>query len=469
MSISRPGKSLLVSACLVLNASVCLPTALTTAQASSAQAFEAAQIQQLDRYFKDLNQYNQFRGGVALSQQGKLIYQNYPGFADSNKQIPLTEKSHFRIGSISKVFTAALVFKAIEAGILRLDTPLKADFPGIRSDKITVETLLHHRSGLPNFTNDPEYVTYMTQQQSPAQMLKRIFTPPLDFEPDSKGEYSNSNYYLLSLLLEKRYQKPFATILQEQIIGPLQLKETHYGGPVQLADGDTYSFEWLEKRWQQQSSTDLSIPLGAGGIVSTPQDLNHFLRDLIQGRLIGPDSVKQMQVLKNGLGRGLFAIPFGPEQGWGHNGQIDSFNSSSVYFPETDLALTVLSNGHQVPLNDIMLAVLSIYHQQPFQIPDFSIQPIQLEASQLNALVGKYTSQDLPLAIEITVSEGVLYAQATGQQAIPLTPYPKHAFLYAAAGVRIVFTPITDYGQLEFELFQGGQHFRFNRQPQTSK
>jgi D-alanyl-D-alanine carboxypeptidase len=152
----------------------------------------------LDTYFNALEQNNKFMGSVAISKNGEIIYTKSIGFADVENRLKATEKTKYRIGSISKSFTAVLTLKAVEQKKVDLNQTIDKWFPAItNSKKITVKQLLSHRSGIHNFTNDADYLTYNTQPTTEKQMVEIITKGNSEFEPDSKAEYSNSNYVLL--------------------------------------------------------------------------------------------------------------------------------------------------------------------------------------------------------------------------------------------------------------------------------
>jgi D-alanyl-D-alanine carboxypeptidase len=149
----------------------------------------------LDNYFNALEQNNKFMGSVAVSKNGEIIYTKSIGFADIENNLKATENSKYRIGSISKSFTTVLVLKAIEQKKLDLNQSIDKWFPTIKNAKqITVKHLLSHRSGIHNFTNDKDYLTYNTQRKTEEEMVEIIAKGGSDFQPDSKAEYSNSNF-----------------------------------------------------------------------------------------------------------------------------------------------------------------------------------------------------------------------------------------------------------------------------------
>jgi D-alanyl-D-alanine carboxypeptidase len=223
----------------------------------------------IDQYFSTLEANNKFMGTVAFSENGKTMYTKSAGYLDTDSKQKINDNSKFRIGSISKMFTSVLIFKAIEDKKLTLADKLDKWFPTVpNASKITIAHLLSHRSGIHNFTNDEVYETYMTQPKTEAEMLAIIATPPSDFEPDSKADYSNSNFVLLTYIVEKTFKKPYAELVKEKITKPLGLQNTYYGGKISTANNEAFSYRYMSK-WEKQPETDMSIPAGAGAIVST--------------------------------------------------------------------------------------------------------------------------------------------------------------------------------------------------------
>jgi CubicO group peptidase (beta-lactamase class C family) len=162
----------------------------------------------LDNYFDTLFKYERFMGSVAVMHKGKLIYNKSVGYVDLDSQIKANQESKYRIGSISKTFTAVLILKAVEDKKLDLKSTIETYFPSLaNANKINISHLLYHRSGIPNFTDSKEYMTWNTQPKTQDELIQLISVSGSDFEPDTKVSYSNSNYYLLSIILEKVYKK----------------------------------------------------------------------------------------------------------------------------------------------------------------------------------------------------------------------------------------------------------------------
>lgn len=393
----------------------------------------------LDRYFDLVEEYNQAMGSVAITKGDQLIYARGFGF-ELIEERKATPETHYRIGSISKTFTAVMILQMVDEGKLKLNTKLRKYFPGVENaNKITVDHLLRHRSGILNFTNSPAYQTYMEEPKSRPELLELIESQQSVFEPGSKVQYSNSNYVLLSLIAEKIDGKTFDQILQDRICNPLELDNTYYGGKIGSKPLEAQSYTFLGI-WSPSTETDMSIPMGAGAIVSTPTDLNLFVNALFDGKLISESSLNEMCQIQDGFGLGIFPIPFYLKQGYGHTGGIDDFRSMMVHFKDDGLSVSFCLNGTQLLVNEMMIAILSIYYGNDFELPDFG-PDYEVDEAYLQQFEGMYKSPTYPLDINITTRGKTLLGQATGQSAFPLTPYALNRFKLEQAGIDIEFFP----------------------------
>jgi D-alanyl-D-alanine carboxypeptidase len=422
---------------------------------ATAQSIDTAK---LDAYFDALAANNKYMGSVAVSQNGKLIYTKTTGFADIASAKKADEATKYRIGSISKTFTTALIFKAVEAKKLTLSQPIATWFPSVKNAAtITVGHLLSHRSGIHNFTDDSTYLSYNTKPKSRAEMLTLIARLDSDFAPGSRAAYSNANFVLLSYILETLHNKPYSQLLTEQITKPLGLTRTHFGGPIDLAANEANSYKFAGN-WTKEPETDPSIPMGAGAIVSTPTELTRFAEALFGGKVVAENSLAQMKIIQDGYGTGLFQIPFGKRKSYGHTGGIDGFSSIFGYFPDDKIAFAATSNGSNYLNNDIYIALLSGVFGVPFSLPTFTTYTVS--EADLAQYVGTYASPQIPLKITIAKTKEGLTAQATGQPAFPLEATEKDTFKFDKAGVVLEFTPATR----QMVLKQGGGVYTFTRE-----
>ncbi|WKS95977.1 serine hydrolase domain-containing protein [Riemerella columbina] len=424
-------------------------------QLGIAQSFNA---EKLNKYFNSLVQKNKAMGSVALAKNGQILYTNVFGFSDVVTQQKADENSKYRIGSISKTFTAVLVFKAIEAQKLSLNQTIGQWFLTIKnSDKITVADLLQHRSGIHNFTEVEDYIQWNTQQKSEAEMVKIIAKGGSDFEPNSQGKYSNSNYVLLSYILEKVMQKPYADLLREYIVQPLGLKNTAVFKSINPVENECLSYQWNDG-WNLESQTASSVPVGAGNIMSTPTDLVKFTEALFTGKLIKPEHLNLMKTIKDGYGMGLFQFPFMDKKLYGHTGGIDGFHSVFSYDEHNKIAYAMVLNGLNYDMNAISITVMSEVYSEPYELPKFETYVVP--AKQLVAYVGVYASSELPIKVIITQSDAGLTAQATGQASFALEATAEHQFQFDLAGIVLIFNP----KEQTMVLKQNGLQFLFKKE-----
>ncbi len=412
----------------------------------------------LDDYFSALEQNSKFMGSVAVSKNGKIIYQKSIGFADIENNIKASEKTKYRIGSISKTFTAVLVLKAAEENKLDLNQSIDKWFPTIQNaNKITVKHLLNHRSGIHNFTNDKNYLTWNTQAKTQKEMVEIIAKGGSDFEPGSKAEYSNSNYVLLTYILQKALSKSYAALVKKNIARAVGLDNTYVFGPINTKRNESKSYRF-EESWKEEPETHHSIPLGAGAIISTPADLTKFADALFGGNLLTSESLKTMKTVQDGYGIGVFPIPFYTSVGLGHTGGIDGFRSIFCHFADENISYALISNGANFNINDISIAVLSAVYGKPYDIPVFTTYALTSE--ELDNYVGVYASSQIPLKITITKRGNTLIAQGTGQPAFPLEATAKDKFSLDQAGAKFEFYP----DRKAMILYQGGARIEFTRE-----
>lgn len=406
-----------------------------------------------DAYFDVLEQNDKFNGSVAIAKDRKIIYKRSIGFADFENKKKVDPNTLFRIGSISKTFTAAMMMKAVDEGKINLNQTIDKYFPTVKnSDKITVEMLLSHRSGIFNITADPTYLSWNTEPKTEKELVKMISDYDSDFEPGSEFEYSNSNYILLSFILEKIYKKSYSKILNELIIKPLDLKNTVFENKINSSKNEAFSYKY-NGNWIKSPITDMSIPLGAGGISSTPTDLILFAEALFGGRMVSKESLEKMETMKDGYGYGLFKIPFYDKTAFGHNGGIDNFSSSLAYFPNEKVAFSMVSNGSDFNENDISIAMLNLAFGNDIKLPVIK----KSEGEVAPGYTGSFSNGQIGMTIEITENEGKYFAQASGQSAFPLDKISDTEFRFDLAGIVILFNPDLK----SFTLQQGGGEFIF--------
>jgi CubicO group peptidase (beta-lactamase class C family) len=421
-----------------------------------------AQIKQekvkTDSLVELLSKHNKFMGTIAFMENGKLAYSNAAGFADFENKIKASNKTTYRIGSVSKTFTTAMIFQLVEEKKISLDEKLSAYFPQIvNSEKISIKELLLHRSGLWSITDDSLYLQWCTQPKSRDELLGMINSHPVLFSPGEKSEYSNSNFLLLGYIIEDITKKSYAINLQERIVNKAGLTSTYYGKPADIQNNESYSYLYTGEGWKKDIETDMSIPGGAGAIVSTSEDLVKFAHALFSGQLISKESLDEMLSTEGTYAKGIFPMPFYELKGFGHTGGIDGFRSVLIYFPEKEMALAITSNGLNYNQNELLIGILSIQTGREYKLPDFST--VKVDIKKLQSYEGTYSSEGFPIKLTVKLEGEILTAQGTGQSAFPLEAVSETEFRYDAAGIKISFP---EDGKLNIK--QGGLDLLMSRE-----
>ena len=415
---------------------------------------------QLDSLFQILDANNQAMGSIAILKDGNLEYENAIGFKSFADSIPADTNTLYKIGSITKTYTATLVMQLVENDKLQLDQKLSDFYPQVRNaDSISIEMLLKHRSGIFNFTAEEGYLDRAEKPTSKQEILDRIFSFKSDFEPGSQFQYSNSNYLLLTFILEDITDQSYQQLLQEKIVDKLSLKNTYFDFP------DTRTFSYLPADpWNKEMDTDASVPRGAGSIVSTAGEVAKFYHALFNEKLVSQQSLQKMKKIQDGYGMALVKMPFYDKTSYGHGGGIDGFQSRAAYFPESNVTIAYLTNGVNYPLNDVIIKSLEIFFEKDFTYPDFS-NMYKHSSSELNAFTGTYSSDQFPLDIDIMHKDGQLKGQATGQPEFPLRSVAKNTFEFKQAGLKIEFKPDSN----SLILQQMGQSFTLKKATSDKK
>ncbi|MDO4789346.1 MAG: serine hydrolase domain-containing protein [Porphyromonas sp.] len=411
-------------------------TAIIVAFYSLAVRAQDESFLRLNRFLDMVEQDEMVMGSISVYRSGEEICSRAIGFRDVEHQIKADVDTRYRIASISKTFCAVAVLRLAEEGKLSLQDTLSRYFPNLQgASRITIEQLLRHRSGLRNYLETSGYISWKQEQHTKEQLLERIKTAGLSFEtPDSKAEYSNSNYVLLAMIAEQVSGKSYSELLGEYIIEPLKLSSTRVERNIDRKKNEAPSYRNLSG-WSSAGYTDSSVLLGTGDIISTPKDLNRFIFALMNGSLLSPKSLEKMLELKDNYGMGILPLRFQDKKAFGHTGGIDGYASAVFYFPDTGYSYAYTFNGVKEDLATVVAGLLSAIHNQPWQKSKAD------SPDMYDRYTGVYASKEFPFPLFVGVQEGKLMAQALGQQAFPLKGTGEGVYVFVPAAIRIVFYP----------------------------
>ncbi len=422
-----------------------------------AQTFNEAKM---DSLFNLIESNHKGMGSFSIFSNGEEVYQKSFGFSNVATNEKANNLTKYRIGSISKTFTATIIMQLVEEGKVTLSTLLSDYFPSIpNADKITIEDLLRHRSGLFNITETEDLRAWVEKPQSREKMIERIIANGTNFEPNEKTQYSNTNFVLLSFIAEDIENKDFSNILDTRIIKPLQLKRTEYGKPINPKDNEALPYVFENSEWKEiKLQTDMSIPMGAGAIVSTATELNQFFTNLFSGKLISTESLEAMKNAKEGMGLGLMKLPFEEKEVYGHGGSIDGFQSFAAYFPEDNVSIALTTNNLYTQVSGIFIGAVKTYFGMECTLPDFSPkETIEVTSEELDKYLGTYSSPNFPIDIYITKDGNTLIAQGEGQPSFPLDAIGPDIFYSENVMITLTFQPeekkmLVDQGGQTYEL-----------------
>src|SRR5580698_9862694 len=232
----------------------------------------------------------QFMGAALVARDGKVLLSKGYGFANLEWGVANSPASKFRLGSITKQFTAACILLLEERGKLKVDDPVKkymTDAPAAW-DKVTIFNLLTHTSGIPSFTGFPDYSSTEAVPTTPEKLVARFRDKPLEFQPGEKWNYSNSGYVLLGYLIEKISGESYEKFVQENIFTPLGMKDSGYDSNSTIIPHRASGYSLGPNGPVNAGYINMTVPLSAGGLYSTTDDLLRWEQGLFSGKLLSP-------------------------------------------------------------------------------------------------------------------------------------------------------------------------------------
>jgi D-alanyl-D-alanine carboxypeptidase len=416
--------------------------------------------EKIKTYVNHFEENNQLMGTISIMQNGKEVINKTFGEINKKESNLLSERK-YTIGSITKLFTAVLYAKLLEAGKISFEDKLNVYFPNIpNSDKIQIKHMLNHTSGLKNYVSKSDSLHFwLKKPRTEKEILDEIIMQGVSFQPRDSLSYSNSAYYLLGKILEKKYKKPFEQILTNEITTPLNLTNT-----VALSEGSSHnnvakSYEKKNGKWVEMEEFYFPNAYSAGYIATTASDMNNFLNALFNYKIIKKETLQSMLPKENDwFGLGIMKAPFYEYIGYGHGGDTYGTHSVATYTMENKLAVTYIINGENYPTNDFAIGLLSIVYDKEYALPNF--KEYTPDKKFYEAYSGTYGSDKLPIKIKIYAEDSVLKAEGEGQPAFTLNPVEKHIFDFKKAGIELEFDPY----QEKMLLKQAGQEFEMTKE-----
>lgn len=307
---------------------------------------------------------------VAVARGDKLLLEQGLGIADLEFDAPADAQTMFRIGSVTKQFTAAAIMKLVERGRLALDDDLRKHLPSFDTGGrlVTIRQLLNHTSGVPSYTSRPKFMAEIAPLElTHEQLLATVQGVAFDFEPGKGWNYSNTGYYLLGMVIEAVDGRPYGQFLQEEFFTPLGLARTRYASERDIIRNRAQGYG-LDAQGVRVNDAPISmaVPGAAGAISSTAGDLLRWQMALAGGRAVSAASYRQMTESSVPTTQGAVRYGFGlniSESGGrktvSHAGGINGFNSVLTYLPGSALHVAVISNSETLPSAAVSNAIIA--------------------------------------------------------------------------------------------------------------
>ena len=403
-----------------------------------------------------------FMGAVLVARDGAAIVDKAYGMANVEWDVPNTTATKFRLGSITKQFTAAAVLLLEERGQLKLDDRVKAHLPDspMAWDRITVFNLLTHSAGIPNFTASPDYNTIKLSARSAEAAVTAFRDRPLDFGPGEQMSYSNSGYLVLGAIIEKVSGQAYEKFVADNLFAPAGMTDSGYDSNTAIIKRRASGYVRTAGGYTNAGYLHMSIPHAAGALYSTTHDLLKWEQALFAGKIVSKASLDRMVTpFKNDYALGVTSALVSGRRVVAHGGGIDGFNTHLAYYPDTKTVVVVLSNVNGTVPGTLAGQLGALMHGDTVTLTT-ERKAITLPATALAKYVGTY---DLaPKAVMTITQEGDgLMAQLTGQGRLPIFPQSETLFFLRVVDAQIEFAP--DGSSLV--LHQNGRSTKAARRP----
>jgi CubicO group peptidase (beta-lactamase class C family) len=433
---------------------------LIPAQNSSASPTAEQISAKVDEYMNAAVKVDGFSGSILVARDGKPLVSKGYGMANIELDVPNSSSTVFRLGSITKQFTAMAIMILQERGKLNVSDSICKYFAECPAawQAITVKHLLTHTSGIPSYTSFPDFAKTAVRPISSAEMFGLLKDKPLDFAVGEKYAYNNSAYFLLGTIIEKVSGQSYADFLQENIFTPLGMKETGYDVSARIIKKRAAGYARQSGEFINAAYLDMTIPGAAGALYSTTGDLLIWDQALYTEKLISRKSLDEtFTPFKNNYGYGWSIGKQFDRQVIAHGGAIFGFATQISRFPTDKVTVIVLSNVQGAPAGRIANDLAAINFGAAYKIPQ-ERKEITVDPKVLEKYAGDYQLAAPKIVISILFENGRLFGQVAGQSKFALSAESETVFFSKDVNLQITFTKDAQ-GQTTGMLFsQGGSN-----------
>lgn len=378
-----------------------------------------------------------------VAKNGQIIYKKAFGMANLELNVPMQPDMVFRIGSITKQFTAVSILQLMEQGKLSLQDDIRkfiSDYP-TQAYNITIENLLTHTSGIKSYTNVPEFQKYVREDKTPQEAIDMFRNLPMEFAPGTKWNYNNSGFFLLGYIIEKITGKTYAEYVEENIFKPAGMTNSCYGSDTKLIKNRAYPYKPDGNGFANADYLSMKLPYSAGALMSTVEDLYKWNRALISGKLIKKESLdkafteyKLTSGKGTGYGYGWFIKELQGSRTIEHGGGINGYLTNSIYLPAEDVFVAVFSNNEGKAPEMVSTKMAAIAIGKPWNYKE-----IPLDKTTIDAFAGIYEDEDKNQRTIIPDGDK-LFSQRPGSPMYRILPFEKDKFYFNDSFTTVAFS-----------------------------
>jgi CubicO group peptidase (beta-lactamase class C family) len=359
--------------------------------ASSASTIAADSADRIDALLGKYQELGLFNGSALVADKGQVVLKKGYGLANMEWRIPNTPDTKFRLGSITKQFTATLVMQLVERGTIDLTAPITRylpDYPARTGDRVTIHHLLNHTSGIVGYTELPGFGETSRNAYTPTQFLDFFAKHDFLFEPGTKYSYNNSAYFLLGVILEKVTGQPYEQLLNERIFAPAGMKDSGYDSTQPLLSKRAAGYDKrFDGSYVNTAFLDMTQPYAAGSLYSTVEDLYQWDQALYDDKLLSAKSKERMFTpgLSN-YGYGWVITTRDGVTTIEHGGGINGFNTLISRNPESKRLIVLLNNTGGAPLGPMSVAIRAILDGKEPDMPKQPAAPVLFKTYEASGL-----------------------------------------------------------------------------------
>jgi len=411
---------------------------------------------------------------VLVARDGQVVFQGAYGLADVEKRTPVVLETKFRIGSVTKQFTAAAILRLADEGKLAITDSLAKYYPDFpQASAITLRHLLTHTSGLHSYTDKPAFMAGVSKPVTPAELIASFQADPPDFAPGTNFRYCNSGYFLLGEIAAKVSGQSFADYLRTAFFEPLEMKDTGILVNATPPEAMARGYAAAEGKATLALDWDMSWAGGAGALYSTVGDLLRWNEALHGGRVLKPESLRAMTTANplppgaNGLsyGFGLTISEVARFPAISHSGGLQGWSSDLVWLPTQRLMVVALANAMPA-VPGLEPASMTRDLAARFLAEEIAKLPAPAEDKTVDpksyaAFVGRYDYQSAIMTV--MVENDRLFAQLTGQERFEIFPKSADEYFFKVAAAQVVFLRNEKGEVVAVQHTQNGNTFRAPR------